>query len=169
MNGEESSVRRPKPLGPLERQVMEILWDHGARSVRQVIDLLPTDPAYTTIATVLSNLKRKRYVRTRRDGRSSLYEPLLSRADHDAAVMGGVLAASRDRSATILRFADSMSAEDIDLLKDYLRRQESDGQGNDAQEPGGQEHDLVESGDGAPRTNRPVANELSSHEPGQGR
>src|SRR5699024_5007211 len=50
VNGEESVRRHPKPLGPLERQVLEILWDHGARSVRQVIDLLPTDPAYTTIA-----------------------------------------------------------------------------------------------------------------------
>lgn len=174
MNGEESRVRGPKPLGPLERQVLEILWDHGARSVRQVIDLLPTDPAYTTIATVLSNLKRKRYVRTRRDGRSSLYEPLFSRADHDAAVMGGVLAASRDRSATILRFADSMSAEDIGLLKDYLRRQESGGHGNDAQEAGGQEHDPVESGDGTPSAHKPVSHELGSHElgshePGQGR
>lgn len=124
VKGTDSMGGQPKALGPLERQVLEILWDHGARTVRQVIDLLPTDPAYTTIATVLTNLKRKRYVRTQRDGRSTLYEPLSSRADHDAAVMGGVLAASRDRSATILRFADSMSADDLDLLKDYLRSQE---------------------------------------------
>lgn len=125
VRGGEAVLRQPKALGPLERQVVEILWDHGARTVRQVIDLLPTDPAYTTIATVLTNLKRKRYVRTKRDGRSTLYEPLSTRADHDAAVMGGVLAASRDRSATILRFADSMSADDLDLLKDHLRAQET--------------------------------------------
>lgn len=116
--------REPKTLGPLERQVLEILWDDGPLAVRQVIDLLPTDPAYTTIATVLTNLKRKRYVRARRDGRSTLYEPVTGRADHDAAVMGGVLAASRDRSATILRFADSMSPEDLALLRDHLRAQD---------------------------------------------
>ncbi len=115
--------RQPKALGPLERQVLEILWDHDALTVRQVIDVLTTGPAYTTIATVLTNLKRKRYVRARRDGRSTLYEPVTSRADHDAAVMGGVLAASRDRSATILRFADSMSSEDLDLLREHLRAQ----------------------------------------------
>ncbi|SMX72299.1 Predicted transcriptional regulator [Brevibacterium sp. Mu109] len=115
--------RQPKALGPLERQVLEILWDHGPLTVRQVIDQLPTDPAYTTIATVLTNLKRKRYVRSQREGSSTRYVPVTSRADHDAAVMGGVLAASRDRSATILRFADSMSAEDLDLLREHLRTQ----------------------------------------------
>ena len=118
--------RQPRALGPLERQVLEILWDRGALTVRQVIDALPTDPAYTTIATVLTNLKRKRYARSRREGRSTSYEPVTSREDHDAAVMGGVLAASRDRSATILRFADSMSAEDLDLLREHLRTQDGE-------------------------------------------
>lgn len=120
---ENQQLKPPKALGPLERQVVEILWDHGPRTVRQVIDRLPTDPAYTTIATVLANLKRKGVVTTVHEGRSTQYVPTVSRADHDAAVMGGVLAASRDRSATILRFAESMSAADLGVLRDHLRAQ----------------------------------------------
>ena len=99
--GRGSGGSTAEGTAPLERQVLEILWDHGPLTVRQVIDQLPTDPAYTTIATVLTNLKRKRYVRSQREGSSTRYVPVTSRADHDAAVMGGVLAASRDRSATI--------------------------------------------------------------------
>lgn len=120
---ENQQSQAPKALGPLERQVVEILWDHGPRTVRQVIDRLPTDPAYTTIATVLANLKRKGVVTTVHEGRSAHYVPTVSRADHDAAVMGGVLAASRDRSTTILRFAESMSAGDLAVLRDHLRAQ----------------------------------------------
>ena len=46
-------------LGALEAQVMDVLWDHGPATVREVIDRLPREPAYTTIATVLANLGRK--------------------------------------------------------------------------------------------------------------
>src|SRR5699024_2867854 len=40
-------------LGALEAQVMDVLWDHGTLTVREVIDHLGGAPAYTTIATVL--------------------------------------------------------------------------------------------------------------------
>ena len=39
-------------LGALEAQVMDVLWDHGPATVREVIEHLPSDPAYTTIATL---------------------------------------------------------------------------------------------------------------------
>jgi predicted transcriptional regulator len=43
-------------LGPLERQVMEILWRKKECSVRDVLDRLPDPKAYTTIMTTLSRL-----------------------------------------------------------------------------------------------------------------
>src|SRR5699024_12045888 len=49
----------PVPLGALERQVMEVLWDDGDLTVRELISALGDVHAYTTIATVLSNLDRK--------------------------------------------------------------------------------------------------------------
>ena len=51
-------AEQPRPLGPLERQVLETLWAHGPLPVRGVILHLPAEYAYTTIATVLDNLKR---------------------------------------------------------------------------------------------------------------
>ncbi len=43
-------------LGPLERQVMEILWRKKECSVRDVLDRLHEPKAYTTIMTTLSRL-----------------------------------------------------------------------------------------------------------------
>src|SRR5690606_22822021 len=49
-------------LGPLEIQVMEVLWSEKSATIRQVITILGQNHAYTTIATVLGNLERKTLV-----------------------------------------------------------------------------------------------------------
>jgi len=116
---------QPLPLGPLERQVLETLWAHGPLPVRGVIRQLPADYAYTTIATVLGNLRRKGCVDAVRQGRSTVYRPTRTPAEHDAADMRGILAASADRTATILRFADSISADDLALLRAHLNAADS--------------------------------------------
>lgn len=109
-------------LGALEAQVMDVLWDHGPVTVREVITQLPSDPAYTTIATVLANLDKKHLVNISRVRRSTRYSARISRHEHAAALMEQVLASSRDRTASILQFVDSMPEHDLELLRDYLDR-----------------------------------------------
>ncbi|HJG80414.1 MAG TPA: BlaI/MecI/CopY family transcriptional regulator [Brevibacterium senegalense] len=124
-------AEQPRPLGPLERQVLETLWAHGPLPVRGIILHLPAEYAYTTIATVLGNLKRKGCVDTVRRDRSTVYRPTSTPAEHDAAHMRGILAASADRSATILRFADSISPDDLALLRAHLGAAGADGDPTD--------------------------------------
>ena len=114
-------------LGVLEAQVMDVLWDHGPATVREVIGHLPSDPAYTTIATVLANLDRKHLVTITRQNRSTRYGAKISRGEWDAGLMEQILDASRDRAASILQFVDSMPENDLDLLRDYLKRRDRDG------------------------------------------
>ncbi len=109
-------------LGPLEAQVMDVLWVHGPATVREVIGHLPSDPAYTTIATVLGNLGRKGLVTASRDNHSTRYAARLTRHQHEAELMQQVLRASRDRAASILQFVDTMPDSDLALLRDYLQR-----------------------------------------------
>lgn len=111
-------------LGALEAQVMDVLWDHGSSTIREVIEKLPSEPAYTTIATVLTNLDRKRLVTIIRQNHSTRYSARISRHEHAAALMEQVLQASRDRAASILQFVDSMPEQDLDLLRDYLDRRD---------------------------------------------
>lgn len=111
-------------LGALEAQVMDVLWDHGPATIREVIKHLPSEPAYTTIATVLTNLDRKHLVTITRQNRSTRYAARTHRHEHAAQQMEQVLQASRDRAASILQFVDSMPENDLDLLRDYLKRRD---------------------------------------------
>lgn len=119
------SVGRSEPprLGALEALVMDALWDQPDLTVRELIDRLGGTSAYTTIATVLSNLNRKNLVTAERSKHSTRYRPALSRAEHTAAVMGHALDSSKDREASILHFVETMPADDLDLLREYLARQ----------------------------------------------
>lgn len=119
----------PPRLGPLETQVMDLLWDGGASTIRGVIDRLPGDFAYTTIATVLNNLQRKCLVDSGKQGRSTVYSARTTREEHVASVMDHALGTSRDRAASILHFAERIPDSDLDLLRDYLRRRDGGGRG----------------------------------------
>jgi predicted transcriptional regulator len=101
---------------------MDVLWDGPAATVREIIDQLSSEPAYTTIATVLTHLRRKQLVTVSREPRSTRYSARISRKEHAALLMEQALEASRDRGAAILQFVDSMPQEDLDLLREYLRR-----------------------------------------------
>ena len=127
MSGSRVSSAQPPTLGPLESQVMQVLWDQGPATVREVIAQLPTDLAYTTIATVLANLGRKKLVGSSRQGRSTYYRALLSQDMLTAEQMGHLLRTSHDPAASMLHFVDSMTEPDLDLLRDYLRRRTGEG------------------------------------------
>lgn len=109
-------------LGPLESTVLDILWDSGdAMSVRDVVEALEDrKPAYTTISTVLENLRRKGWVARERIGRLWFYRPSRDRASHAAGLMHGALTDSDDAHATLLRFVDGMNREDVDVLRALL-------------------------------------------------
>ncbi len=120
MRKQASSPSDLPRLGALEAQVMDVLWDHGTLTVREVIDHLGGTSAYTTIATVLGNLDRKGLVTITRQRRSTRYAARLSRQEHAAELMGQVLDASQDRAASILHFVESMPETDLALLRSYL-------------------------------------------------
>lgn len=108
------------PLGELEQQVMNLLWTSSPRSVRDVMDALPSNPAYTTIATVMQNLKTKQMVRAERAGRFVHYTPQLSRDEYVARQMHQALDSSHDKAASILHFVQDMPEEGLQMLRDYL-------------------------------------------------
>ena len=70
-------------LGSLQAAVMEILWDRGESTVRDVQEALPGDPApaYTTVLTILQKLTKSKWTTHRKDGRTYVYRPLCSREE----------------------------------------------------------------------------------------
>jgi predicted transcriptional regulator len=75
--------RRREVLGPLEAEVMEIVWaSDGPVSVRAMLEQLNRGRreqlAYTTVMTVMSRLVEKDVLSRRRDGRGYVYEASVS-------------------------------------------------------------------------------------------
>jgi BlaI family penicillinase repressor len=77
--------RRPAPPReippPLELECLRALWGLGEGSVRDVRQKLVRDHqlAYTTVMTVLDRLEKRGRVTRRKQGRSFVYEPKVSR------------------------------------------------------------------------------------------
>lgn len=112
-------------LGDLEAQVMRRIWARREPvTVRDVLgDLQPERPvAYTTVMTVMDNLRKKGWLRRQAAGRAYQYEPLVSAEEYSAALMRQALAASSDRPAVLMHFIEELSADEADALEEAYRR-----------------------------------------------
>jgi BlaI family transcriptional regulator, penicillinase repressor len=108
-------------LGPLEAEVMAVLWRSDAplpvREVAAALNAARPEPlAYTTVMTVLSRLAGKGLLNRSRSGRGFLYAPAV--ADTAEAAVRGVLAEFGD--AALARFVER--AELDPALRARLRR-----------------------------------------------
>lgn len=116
-----SSHQVPR-LGELEQQVMDLLWESTPRSVRDVMDALPQRPAYTTIATVMQNLRTKQLVEPQHQGRLVFYVPQLTREEYVSRLMHEALNSSHDKAASMLHFVQDLPEDGIEMLRDYLEQ-----------------------------------------------
>lgn len=114
-----------RPLGPLERAAMEVLWRAGHPvSVRVVRDALAAQRtlAYTTVMTVLDHLRKKGYVERIAEGRAYLYRPTSSRVAAAADALRAVLNDFADPEAVLLHFTGLMSEDELATLCAALDR-----------------------------------------------
>ncbi len=69
-------------LSKLELQIMEVLWTHGASSVREVQEHFAEAkrPAYTTVQTMIYRLEAKKALRrTKKVSNAHIFEAVISR------------------------------------------------------------------------------------------
>lgn len=111
-----------KPLGDLERAVMDHLWNAGGpQTVRQVHYGLRVqrDWAYTTVMTVLRRLACKDLVIQLRDDRAYRYFPAYSRDELIAGLMVDLLDQVCDkggRRAALMHFVEKVGADEAGTL-----------------------------------------------------
>jgi predicted transcriptional regulator len=73
----------PPQLHELETDVMEVVWERGEASVRDVMQALnagaPKERAYTTYMTIMARLDAKGMLERRREGKTDFYSPTYTR------------------------------------------------------------------------------------------
>ncbi|GAB4533664.1 MAG: BlaI/MecI/CopY family transcriptional regulator [Pleurocapsa sp.] len=128
---------RPKKLslGPLEREILEIVWQSKTVTVKQVHDRILTNPdrelAYTSVTTVLRRLTAKGWLKCNKKGRAFSWEALISREQAQAIQsyekLHDFLAVSNPD--VVASFADSLDAASLEQMEqiasrlDRIRRQ----------------------------------------------
>jgi predicted transcriptional regulator len=122
-----SSSPIPQSLGPLERQVMEHLWDRGRPArVREVHDSFETSLAYTTLMTTLDRLHKKGWLERSKQGRAFVYAPRVSREGLERGLLSRWLETLLGRGPRAARpalstFVETVSQSDRRLLEDLAR------------------------------------------------
>ncbi len=94
-----SLLQVARTMGPLEAEVMEVVWQKEEASVRDVYQVFARkrEIAYTTVLTVLRNLNRKGLLRRRRNTNGYLYTPSVSRQDFVESRVGEIMDLLLDR------------------------------------------------------------------------
>jgi len=90
-----SSSKSKKVLGPLEGDIMEVVWANGTTTVSAVHRALREhkEIAYTTVMTTMSRLAKKNLLNQDRSSASYVYSPALSKEELDKYVIAGIMKA----------------------------------------------------------------------------
>ncbi|MDX2228902.1 MAG: BlaI/MecI/CopY family transcriptional regulator [Leptolyngbyaceae cyanobacterium bins.349] len=116
---------RPKQLslGPLEREILHIIWELEPVTVKDVHDRILADPdrelAYTSVTTVLNRLTNKGWLACDKQGRSFTWRTLVSQAQANALQsyeqLNQFLAVSNPD--VVAAFADSLDQTSVEQLE----------------------------------------------------
>ncbi len=87
------SSKSKKVLGPLESEIMNVVWDQGSTTVSAVHKALrdKKDIAYTTVMTTMSRMAKKRLLTQDKSATSYVYAPALDRNDFENYVVKSVI------------------------------------------------------------------------------
>ncbi|MFO7956156.1 MAG: BlaI/MecI/CopY family transcriptional regulator [Candidatus Brocadiia bacterium] len=117
---------RPDRLTPLESLIMDCVWDMGEATVREVKERLdPEKPmAYTTVQKMMSILRDKGFLASRREGRADVYRPLVERErmgrDRLREIMDLFFSGSAAALVSNLIESDEVSEAEIEAMREVV-------------------------------------------------
>jgi BlaI family transcriptional regulator, penicillinase repressor len=108
-------------LAKSELEVARIVWELGRATVRQVLDALPDKRGldFKTVQTYLRRLEAKGYLKTKREGRSNVYRPIIRPGQVIGEVMDDLL--NRLFDGQVLSLFQHM-VNDRGLSRDEMRQ-----------------------------------------------
>ncbi|MDR1611072.1 MAG: BlaI/MecI/CopY family transcriptional regulator [Candidatus Symbiothrix sp.] len=115
-------------LTKAEEQVMQIVWELGQTTVQQALEKFEQPkPARTTVATVLSILENKGFVRHENAGKINIYSALIKKEDYSKSQLFGVMKNYFNNSfasmASFFAKEQNLSLSDLDQLLEETREE----------------------------------------------
>lgn len=117
-----------------ELRLMNILWDKGATTVKEVVAALPKDQplAYNTVQTMLQILEKKGFLRheQQKQGRAFVYHPVVDRNQARRSTVRYIVSRFFDGSPELLMHNilehEEIDSKAIQRVKQLLEEQESE-------------------------------------------
>jgi predicted transcriptional regulator len=121
VSSDDQASDRQVMLGPLELEVMDVLWNSGARNVREVVKRMRRELAYTTVMTTMDRLYKKGLLARELDERAFIYSPKLTRQEWNrrraGEMMAGFLSGPEESRHLLLScLVDAVGSHDSQLL-----------------------------------------------------
>jgi len=112
-------------LGPLEQQLLSLLWTRGNATVREILDAGDIKLAYTTVMTTLDRLFKKQLLNRIAEGRAFRYSPRYTQEELEKAAVGETIRQLLGSGATaalpLSYLVEAVSEHDARLLDDLQR------------------------------------------------
>jgi len=113
-----------KNIGPLEREVLEILWSKKEATAREIcrdLEERGNRKAYSTVRTIMSRLVKKKIVSQRvdKENRVYVYTPLLSKTELEKRIVHHLFREllQRFEQSTISYLAEELSDNEEEIKK----------------------------------------------------
>lgn len=118
-------------LGPLETEILNLVWELGTASVKDIHERILADPerelAYTSVTTVLRRLTNKGWLSCFKEGRVFYWQPLVSPEQAQAIKSYEQLHRFLSVSSpdVVASFADSLDTASVEQLQAIASRLET--------------------------------------------
>ena len=119
-------------LTDAEWQIMNVLWERYPTTARGIAERLPAEItwAYNTIRTILVRLQEKGAVHEYKEGKRSLYEPLLTRTQARRSALKTVMTQAFDGAVGPMmhflledkKLSDKQRDELLDIVRQYEKK-----------------------------------------------
>lgn len=119
-------MAQPK-LSKLELQIMDVLWERGIVSIREIQEGFPEKkrPAYTTIQTTVYRLEAKKAVRrVKKISNAHMFEAVLSRGAAHRRLIDDILSLFGGRSQPVMAQlieSGKLTLEDVEEARRTLQ------------------------------------------------
>ena len=129
---------------------MKILWRRGESAVNDLVADLPEGEAlaYNSVLTTIRILEQKGYVEHRQEGRAFVYRPCIAEQEASRSEVRHVLSRffgdSREQLVLSLLGDEEISPEELERLKDVIRKSDPDAQELEAADRAGHNVDREE-------------------------
>ncbi|MCI0338914.1 MAG: BlaI/MecI/CopY family transcriptional regulator [Acidobacteria bacterium] len=127
------ATRSQNQLSRRERQIMDIIHQHGQATAQEVMDQLPNPPSYSAVRALLRLMEEKGYLRHEQDGQRYVYKATLARKRAGRSALKNLLQTFFDGSTeqAVVALLDlsrsKLTPEELDRLSQLIEEARKEG------------------------------------------